>query len=484
MTVVALILVVLLSVGLFRGSFTKSVPVTVIADRAGLVMYPNAKVKMNGAQVGKVDSIEHLPGGGAALHLAIDPDSVSAIPANVGAEITSSTVFGSKFVNWCRRLSRQRRTCRAGTRIQGGDKVTVELNTVFEKLVSVLSEVEPAKLNQTLGRSPHPSTDAGGSSARPWWTSTARWPTSTRRWTASTTSSRSRRRSSTPSPTLSPDLLTTAANATRLSDTVVDQQDSLDAPLLSAIGLADIGTDVLTENRQPLSDVVHLLVPTTDLTNQYNPPSPAASPHAAVGHRAGSGHAGATLLQGSSSAVSVTAIRVTCPRWRPKGGPQCTDLPNVGYEQRPPYVVTDIGANQAQYGNQGILLNSEGLKQALFARSTARRAIPHRSACPDEAVAGTGIKVAVFMAVMLMLTAALFAIFAQVRSGPQNTPLRRLRGRVQPEGGRLGPGRRRPVGTVNRVRLEPDNTVTVGFGADRDIVLTAGARPRSDTSIS
>ena len=49
-----------------------------------------------------------------------------------------------------------------------------------------------------------------------------------------------------------------------------------------------------------------------------------------------------------------------------KGGPQCTDLPNVGYEQRPPYVVTDIGANQAQYGNQGILLNSDGLKQLLF----------------------------------------------------------------------------------------------------------------------
>ena len=33
---------------------------------------------------------------------------------------------------------------------------------------------------------------------------------------------------------------------------------------------------------------------------------------------------------------------------------------------RPPYVVTDVGANQAQYGNQGILLNSDGLKQALF----------------------------------------------------------------------------------------------------------------------
>ena len=36
------------------------------------------------------------------------------------------------------------------------------------------------------------------------------------------------------------------------------------------IGLADIGNQVLGENRQPLTDVLHLLVPTTDLTNEYN----------------------------------------------------------------------------------------------------------------------------------------------------------------------------------------------------------------------
>jgi hypothetical protein len=38
----------------------------------------------------------------------------------------------------------------------------------------------------------------------------------------------------------------------------------------------------------------------------------------------------------------------------------------VPYEKRTPFVIADIGANQAQYGNQGILLNSDGLKQALF----------------------------------------------------------------------------------------------------------------------
>ncbi|MCW2557040.1 MAG: MCE-family protein, partial [Mycobacterium sp.] len=46
--VAAIVLILALAVALFRGEFTKTVPVTVIADRAGLVMNPDAKVKMNG----------------------------------------------------------------------------------------------------------------------------------------------------------------------------------------------------------------------------------------------------------------------------------------------------------------------------------------------------------------------------------------------------------------------------------------------------
>ena len=54
------------------------------------------------------------------------------------------------------------------------------------------------------------------------------------------------------------------------------------------------------------------------------------------------------------------------PKVAAKGGPQCMNLPNVGFGERPPFVVTDIDANPGQYGNQGILLNSDALKEALF----------------------------------------------------------------------------------------------------------------------
>src|ERR1700756_1527514 len=90
--------VIAVAVGLFQGSFTESVPVTVLSPRAGLVMNADAKVKMRGVQVGKVDSIELRPNGQAALHLAMDPSQMHLIPANVLVDITSSTVFGAKFV--------------------------------------------------------------------------------------------------------------------------------------------------------------------------------------------------------------------------------------------------------------------------------------------------------------------------------------------------------------------------------------------------
>src|SRR3954464_6846967 len=97
-TVLVLVGLVVFSIGMFRGDFGQTVPVTVVSDRAGLVMNPEAKVKMRGVQVGQVESIETGPDGKAILHLAMNPDQLKDIPSNVAVDITSSTVFGAKFV--------------------------------------------------------------------------------------------------------------------------------------------------------------------------------------------------------------------------------------------------------------------------------------------------------------------------------------------------------------------------------------------------
>lgn len=103
--------IIALAVSLFRGSWADTVPVTVIADRAGLVMNPDAKVKMRGVQVGQVSSIEPRPDGTAALHLAMDRSAMHLIPGNVSVDITSSTVFGAKFVQMVPPKDPSRRSC-------------------------------------------------------------------------------------------------------------------------------------------------------------------------------------------------------------------------------------------------------------------------------------------------------------------------------------------------------------------------------------
>ena len=83
----------------------------------------------------------------------------------------------------------------------------------------------------------------------------------------------------------------------------------------------------------------------------------------------------------------------------------------------------------------------------------------------------TSIKVGIFGVVMLMLTAALFAIFSQYRAGPDTKYSAVFADASSLKAGdsvRVAGVR---VGTVKAVDLQPDNSVVVGFGADRNIVL-------------
>ena len=108
-----------------------------MSARAGLVMNPDAKVKMRGVQVGKVASIEAARRHGRA---APGDGSVAAAPdsGQCAVDITSSTVFGAKFVQFVPPAQQSAKRMHAGQVIQG-QPVTVEINTVFQQLVSVLT---------------------------------------------------------------------------------------------------------------------------------------------------------------------------------------------------------------------------------------------------------------------------------------------------------------------------------------------------------
>jgi phospholipid/cholesterol/gamma-HCH transport system substrate-binding protein len=149
----ALILVVLiaaaipLSVTAFKRDFTDYANVTLVSDRAGLVMDVNAVVKYRGVEVGRVASID--PKNGATLGLELSPDQLRYIPANVEAQISSPTVFGAKYVDLRPPPDPSRKRLASGA-VLTTNKVSIESNTVLKDLVSVLNQIDPAKINAVI----------------------------------------------------------------------------------------------------------------------------------------------------------------------------------------------------------------------------------------------------------------------------------------------------------------------------------------------
>jgi virulence factor Mce-like protein len=360
------VLTVALVLAAFQGRFADTVPLTVMSRRAGLVMNNDAKVELLGVQVGHVGSIEDLPDGRAAIHLEMDPGQLAQIPDNVVVDIASPTVFGAKSVDLIPPDNPSRHALRPG-QVLDSDHVTVEFNTIFEQLSSVLTKIQPEKLNETLGAIAN-AFDGRGQQFGDTLSRLNHYlgqlepslPNLSRDIEVST-------------PVLgayadaAPDLLRTTRNATSISETLVDQSHNLDAFLVSTIGLADIGNDVIGGNRRGLTELLHVLVPTLDLTNEY--------------HRALTCTLAGIVPLATAPPLDKPGIvdsigfqygreRYRYPSNLPKvgatGGPHCLSLPDVPFNSRPPFVVADVGANPAQYGNQGILLNSDGLKQLLF----------------------------------------------------------------------------------------------------------------------
>lgn len=365
-TVVFVVVVFAIAVALFQGDFTTSVPVTVVSPRAGLVMNPDAKVKLRGVEVGKVAKIDVRPDGRAELHLAMQPSQMHFIPANVHVDIASTTAFGAKFVELVPPADPSPQPLRAGQVLEG-KHVTVEINTVFQQLTALLAKIDPAKLNETLGAIASGVNGRGHKIGQ---------------MISDLDSFLAKQEPSLPAlshdlevlPVVSnayadaaPNLLATADNSVKLSKSIVDEQRNLDSFLISSIALGDTGNDVIGGNRKALTDTLHLLLPTTNLLNQY---------HQALWCGIAGDLENVRAPDLAEPMVKVTvylglgAERYRYPDNLPKvaatGGPQCHDLPVVPFDKAPPFVVADVGSNPMLYGNQQLLWNSDALKQMLY----------------------------------------------------------------------------------------------------------------------
>ncbi|MFD0022608.1 MCE family protein [Streptomyces sp. NPDC058382] len=144
------VLLIWVSVAVYNKDFTDDATVTVRTGSVGNEMHDNADVKLRGVVVGQVRHIE-ADGRGARLTLAIKPDELDRIPADVTAQMLPTTLFGERFVALVPPSVPSAQTLRAGAVIpQDRSSNAIELEEVLDNVLPLLTAVKPEKLSATL----------------------------------------------------------------------------------------------------------------------------------------------------------------------------------------------------------------------------------------------------------------------------------------------------------------------------------------------
>lgn len=253
----------------FDGSFRSYVPVTLTSDRSGLVMETDAKVKLRGVQVGRVGAIT-TGGDSVRLQLELDPKQVKHIPANVQAQIAATTVFGAKYVELLYPADPSAHTLKAGASLLSVN-VTAEVNTVFQNLVQVIDQVDPAELNSVLsavaegvqGQGERIGQAVSGAD-RVLQALNGRNATIREDW-------RALKDVSDTYGSAAPDIVNVLSAAATTSTTITSHARDLDAVLLTMTGFARSGINLIGPNQRNFVHGVNALEPTTDLFMKYNP---------------------------------------------------------------------------------------------------------------------------------------------------------------------------------------------------------------------
>jgi phospholipid/cholesterol/gamma-HCH transport system substrate-binding protein len=371
--VVVSVLIVRLAIAVYNQDFVPSVPITIDAARAGLLMDPGAAVKMRGVVVGRVDKIE-VGGDGVALKVNMDPKLISQVPANVAVSIVPPTIFGPKYIDLTEPVGPLAASIGPGAVLGHGD-VTVEANNAFAAVVTAIQAIHPARLNIMLNSVANALQGNGaeaGQLIRELNTYTqslnpslpalheviADTPPVANQYAA-----------------LTPDLVTTATSTGAISDTLVDQEARLAALLRSLTHFSNRMSPFLDEIEDPLVTTLDVLRPTTRLLSEYSPELPCVFRGLVRNDELwsktimGSGHGGRRNV-GSLATVGRGLGPYKYPQDLPKiganNGPGCYGLPDVS--KIPPHVNFDTGATVYPTDKEGAVPGQVPLGVLLFGK--------------------------------------------------------------------------------------------------------------------
>lgn len=341
---------------LFSGALSKKIPLTLVSDRAGLVMEDGAKVKLRGVQVGEVGSIGAESGAGgemSKLILRMDPGPFQYIPSNVEAEIKSSTAFGAKYVDLIVPPDGPSTEPLKPGSVLRSRNVTVEVNTVFQNLEAVVQAIDPAKLNSVLTAVAESlrgkgevigEAITGGNNVL--LAVNPRMETVRRDWqlfdkTARTYSDAAQ------------DILSALAAFSTTSTTITDNAQALDSLLLSAIGFSQSGINTIGGNQTNLVRAINTVEPTTALLEKYSPTYTCLFLGAqwflenggrdALGGNGKSVIMDAALLMGDDPYRYPDNLPKVNATGGPGGKPSCGSLPDISKNYPVKYLVTDTG---------------------------------------------------------------------------------------------------------------------------------------------
>ena len=351
-TVIVLVAIITMTALAFNGTLRHVSPLTVVSDRAGLVMEPGAKVKLRGVQIGTVGSIGTDADNRATLNLRIDPGPFGLLRSDAEAEIKYSTAFGAKYIDLVVPEPRRGPALRPGAVLQSRN-VTVEVNTVFENLQGIVSAVDPAKLNAVLSAIADALRGKGAAIGQAITASNdvlsvvnPRMPTITTDWKlfGQTTAAYS---------SAAQDILSVLDSFTVTSRTISAQAHELDDVLLAAVGFAQSGNTVVGGNQDALVRALRVSEPTTALLENYSPTYTCLFTGAQWflenGGRDALGGNGKSVIMDSALLFGDDPYRFpdNLPKVNARGGPggrpSCGSLPDPTNNFPVKYLVTDTG---------------------------------------------------------------------------------------------------------------------------------------------
>ena len=358
-TAVLVTILVVLVYMQFRGEFAPKTQLTMVSDRAGLVMDPGSKVTYNGVEIGRVTSVDAINRDGttqAKLSLEVNPKYIELIPANAIAEIKATTVFGNKYVSF------RSPSDPSKARISSGDvidvtHVTTEFNTLFETLTSISEKVDPVKLNLTLSAAAEALDGLGTKFGQAIRNANVVLDDINPQMPQLRSNIKQLANLADIYTKASPDFWSFLDHAVTTASTLNKQQGDLDAALLAATGFGNTGADVFEAGAPYFIAGQRDLVPTSRLLDTYSPELPCMIRNYATSKAKDSAGGNGYSIDfhiGLTGAPNPYIYPDNLPRVNARGGPGGAPgcWQEITHDFWPaPYLVADYGASLAPYNH-------------------------------------------------------------------------------------------------------------------------------------